>query len=62
MAIPADRTESEAQKQRDEQFARKKEWKNLPGNRYTPEELRLALENSPRLTIHKRRTKVMYLR
>ena len=57
-----DESDSAAEKARAEHFARKQKWKEQPGNRYTPEELRLMLENSPPLTIHHRRTKVMYLK
>ena len=52
---------AEAEKLRARQFEQKQEWKKEPGNRYTPEELKLMLEGSPQLTIHHRRTKIMYL-
>lgn len=42
-------------------FERKQRWKELPGNRYTPDELRLMAESFGDFTMHKRRTKVMYL-
>jgi hypothetical protein len=44
-------------------FARKQQWKELPGNRYTPEELRAMSESLGEITIISRRPKrrVMYL-
>lgn len=42
-------------------FARKQAWKEQPGNRYTPEELRLMSGEFADCTMHKRRTKVMFL-
>jgi hypothetical protein len=43
-------------------FARKQQWKELPGNRYTPEELRRMSGEFADCTMHKRRTKVMYIK
>lgn len=45
----------------DDAFARKQLWKELPGNRYTPEELRQMSGEFADCTMHKRRTKVMFL-
>ena len=42
-------------------FERKQRWKELPGNRYTPEELRQMSGEFADCTMHKRRTKVMFL-
>ena len=40
---------------------RKQKWKELPGNRYTPEELRRMSGEFADYTMHKRRTKVMFI-
>ena len=50
-----------AEAERAASFERKQKWKELPGNRYTPEELKLMAENFGPFTIHKRRRKVMYI-
>lgn len=50
-----------AEAERDAAFARKQAWKELPGNRYTPEELRAMAGEFADCTVRKRRTKVMYL-
>lgn len=42
-------------------FARKQKWKELPGNRYTPEELKQMSGEFADCTMHKRRTKVMFI-
>jgi hypothetical protein len=42
-------------------FERKQRWKELPGNRYTPEELRAMSGEFADVTLHKRRTKVMFI-
>jgi hypothetical protein len=42
-------------------FERKQKWKELPGNRYTPEELRAMSGEFADVTLHKRRTKVMFI-
>ena len=42
-------------------FERKQRWKELPGNRYTPEELRAMSGEFADCTMHKRRTKVMFI-
>jgi len=42
-------------------FERKQQWKELPGNRYTPEGLKHLAENFDPFTIDKRRRKVMYI-
>ena len=42
-------------------YGRKQQWKELPGNRYKGEELKHMAENFGPFTVHKRRTKVMYL-
>ena len=51
----------EAEQERAAQFARKQKWKELPGNRYTAEELRGMSRTFGPFSVHKRRTKVMYL-
>jgi len=50
-----------AEAERAAAFERKQKWKELPGNRYTPEELKYLAENFGPFTIHKRRTKVMFI-
>ena len=42
-------------------YERKQRWKELPGNRYTPEELRQMSGEFADCTMHQHRTKVMYL-
>jgi len=42
-------------------FDRKQKWKELPGNRYTPEELKQMSGEFADCTMHKRRTKVMFI-
>jgi hypothetical protein len=44
-------------------YARKQKWKELPGNRYSPEELRAMSESLGEFTITRRRHKrrVMHL-
>jgi hypothetical protein len=39
----------------------KQKWKELPGNRYTPEELQLMAESFSEFTMAKRKRKVMYI-
>lgn len=50
-----------AEAERAAAFERKQQWKELPGNRYTPEELKLMGENFGSFTMHKPRRKVMYI-
>ena len=50
-----------AETARAEGFARKQKWKEQPGNRYTPEELRKMSGEFADCTLHKRRTKVMFV-
>ena len=50
-----------AEAERAASFERKQKWKELPGNRYTPEELRQMAENFGPFTMHKPRRKVMYI-
>ncbi len=43
-------------------FARKQQWKELPGNRYTPEELRAMSDDFKDVVMFiRRRTKVMFI-
>ena len=42
-------------------FERKQKWKELPGNRYTPEELRKMSESLEPFTIEKAKIKEMYI-
>lgn len=42
-------------------YERKQRWKEQPGNRYTPEELREMAASFGPFTMQKRRTKIMYL-
>lgn len=45
----------------DDAFARKQKWKELPGNRYTPDELREMSASLGTLVITEQETPVMYL-
>ena len=42
-------------------FERKQRWKELPGNRYTPEELRLMAESFGDFTIVRPKHRVMFI-
>ena len=42
-------------------FERKQKWKELPGNRYTPEELKLMADSFGEITIVRRKHRVMYI-
>jgi hypothetical protein len=42
-------------------FARKQAWKELPGNRYTPDELRAMSGEFADCTMHRRKRRVMYI-
>ena len=42
-------------------YARKQAWKDLPGNRYTPEELRAMSGEFADCTMHRRKRRVMYI-
>ena len=42
-------------------FARKQKWKEQPGNRYTPEELRRMAGDFGEFTMVKPKPKVMYI-
>ena len=59
--LPKDEKAEAAEAERAAGFARKQAWKALPGNRYTPEELRAMRGEFADATMHKRRTKVMFL-
>lgn len=50
-----------AEAERATAYERKQRWKELPGNRYTPEELRAMSGEFADVTMRKRRTKVMYI-
>jgi hypothetical protein len=50
-----------AEAERAAAFERKQRWKELPGNRYTPEELLVMSGEFADVTLHKRRTKVMFI-
>ena len=51
MTAPTQRSQKDAQRGRADGFARKQQWKELPGNRYTPDELRKMSESLGPLTI-----------
>ncbi|MEN9576026.1 MAG: hypothetical protein RL514_3881 [Verrucomicrobiota bacterium] len=61
LQLPPPLKDAAAEAVRDAAFARKQLWKELPGNRYTPEELRQMSGEFADCTMHKRRTKVMFL-
>ncbi len=42
-------------------YERKQRWKALPGNRYTPEELRAMSGEFADCTMHRRKRRVMYI-
>ncbi len=50
-----------AEAERDAAFARKQAWKEQPGNRYTPEELRQMSERLGQFTIVEQEPEVMHL-
>jgi hypothetical protein len=52
-----------AESKRAEGYARKQAWKELPGNRYTPEELNAMSANLGEFTLHRipRKRRVMHL-
>lgn len=50
-----------AEAERDAAFARKQAWKELPGNRYTPEELRQMSARLGQLNIVEPDPEVMHL-
>lgn len=56
--LPKDNT---AEAARAAAFERKQKWKELPGNRYTPEELREMAESLGPLRITEQETPVMHL-
>jgi len=59
--MPKTPKDKAAEAERDDAYERKQKWKELPGNRYTPEELRQMADSFGEFTIHKRRTKVMHI-
>ncbi len=42
-------------------FERKQRWKELPGNRYTPEELRQMSGEFADCTMHRRKRRIMFI-
>ena len=42
-------------------FERKQRWKELPGNRYTPEELRQMSGEFGEFTMHRRKRRIMFI-
>lgn len=42
-------------------YERKQRWKELPGNRYTPEELRAMSGEFADCTMHRRKRRVMFI-
>ncbi len=61
MAMLIDKTETDAEQQQASHFARKQEWKEQPGNRYTAEELRRMSASFPPFSMHRRRVKIMVI-
>ena len=51
MAMPNEKSITESEQQRAAHYARKQQWKKLPGNRYTAEELRRMAEQFGPFTI-----------
>ncbi len=50
-----------AEAKRAASYERKQKWKEQPSNRYTPDELRGMTGEFADCTLHKRRTKVMFI-
>ncbi len=50
-----------AEAERTASFERKQKWKELPGNRYTPEELRLMSGEFAGCTMQRPKLRVMYI-
>ena len=50
-----------AEAERTAAFDRKQKWKELPGNRYTPKELKLMAASFGEITIVRRKHRVMYI-
>ena len=59
--LPKSAKDEAAEAERAAAHDRKQKWKELPGNRYTPEELREMSGEFADCTMHKRRTKVMFI-
>ena len=59
--LPKSPKDEAAEVERAAAYDRKQKWKELPGNRYTPEELRKMKGEFADCTMHKRRTKVMHI-
>ena len=59
--LPKPPKDEAAEAARAEAFERKQKWKELPGNRYTAEELRLMSENFGEFTMHRPKTTVMHI-
>ena len=51
-----------AEAERSAGFARKQRWKELPGNRYTPEELHAMSGEFADCTMHRRKRRVMFIK
>ncbi len=58
--IPPPKDEA-AEAERAAAYERKQKWKELPGHRYTPEELRLIGESFGEFTIVKPKHRIMYI-
>ena len=50
-----------AEAERAAAYERKQKWKELPGNRYTPEELRQMADSFGEFTIIRPKRRVMYI-
>jgi len=61
MSKPNQKAVTEAEKRRAEHYARKQKWKELPGNRYTAEELREMSASLGPIRIIEQETHVMHL-
>ena len=59
--LPKSAKDEAAEAERAAAYERKQKWKELPGNRYTPEELREMSGDFADCVVVKRRTKVMYI-
>ena len=59
--LPKSPKDEAAEAARAAAFERKQKWKELPGNRYTPEELKQMSGEFADCVMIKRRTKVMHI-
>ena len=59
--LPAKPKDEAAEAARAAAYERKQRWKELPGNRYTPEELQQMSGDFADCTTHRRKRRVMFI-